>query len=139
MNQLINRSLITILLLLPVSAWADFDILDARIERLLTSATDYAGYLAFRNNGDHKAEVVKVYSDSFEKIEIHRMVEQEGMFYSEQQAGLSISAEAQIILEPGGLYLRMMNPVQELKSGGKVDVWFDFFNIDPIKFMMSVI
>lgn len=127
-------SIISILLsfLITNSASAHGDggimIKDAWVREAPPSAKMLAGYMTIENHTDKKKVLVSVTSPAFDKIEIHKSVNKDGMASMEQQRELSIAAQGKVTLEPGGFHLMLFNPHSAIKAGDNIAFTLKFAN-----------
>jgi copper(I)-binding protein len=98
-----------------------------------------AAYLELTNSSDKTHSLIKISSDKFEKIEIHRSSTHEGMVHMQQQDKVLIPAGQKIMFEPGGLHLMLINPKQRLKIGDQVPLKFWFENDSTINVSTPVL
>lgn len=87
-----------------------------------------AGYMVIENHTDKPNELVSVKSSAFQKIEIHKTIFKDGMAEMESQNALTIEAEKNVELKPGGTHLMLINPVKPLKAGDTVNFILVFSN-----------
>ena len=109
--------LILPILLLSCSASAGLVISDAWIKNLPAPIPVRAGYMNLENTGSAAITLVSVHSEAFAQIEIHRSVEINGLMSMEAVPMLIVEANSSVQLEPGGLHLMMMQPVEPTKPG----------------------
>lgn len=84
-----------------------------------------AGYVEITNNGDKDVAITAARCDDFNKVEIHDMVERDGMMRMIQQERLTIPAGETVKLEKGGLHLMLMKPRRAIKRGETLDITFE--------------
>ncbi len=105
------------LMLFPALALAELEIGNAWIKNLPPAVPVRAGYMTIRNPSSSAQRIVAVDSTSFASVEIHQSLMRDGMMRMEKQDELLIGAGATVKLEPGGLHLMMMGPLQPTKPG----------------------
>jgi copper(I)-binding protein len=111
------RLIMILALLLPSSAYAELEYNEAWIKNLPPPVPVRAGYMTIHNPQAQAVSIVEIHSDSFASVEIHRTLMQDGMMRMEQVRDLTIAAGETVQLEPGGLHLMMMQPVQPTRPG----------------------
>jgi len=135
--MLFNKNTVTIISLLfsllvstYASAHSDGGIMvkDAWVREAPPSAQVLAGYMVIENHTDKEKVLVGVTSPAFNKIEIHKTVNKNGMASMEQQKQLSIAAQGNVKLEPGGFHLMLFNPGKTIKAGDTIAFTLKFAN-----------
>jgi copper(I)-binding protein len=126
-------------LLLPLNAFAELDITEARIKNLPPSVPVRAGYLSIHNSSAISVSVVAIRSDGFASIEVHRSVMHDGMMRMEPVDRLTIEAGTSLQLAPGGLHLMMMHPVEATRPGDDIEVILQLDDGSEQRLMMKVI
>jgi len=85
-----------------------------------------AGYMVIENHTNKVQELITVTSSAFQKIEIHKTVQKDGMASMEGQNKLPIPAEGKVVLKPGGTHLMLINPTKRLTAGDSVSFVLKF-------------
>ncbi|WP_455208464.1 copper chaperone PCu(A)C [Kaarinaea lacus] len=99
---------------------------DAWVREAPPSATVLAAYMTIENHTDKDKVLTSVTSSVFNKIEMHKTVNKDGMASMEQQKELTIAAESEVKLEPGGFHLMLFNPAKQLKVGDDISFTLKF-------------
>ena len=133
------RLLLVLALLLPLSAFAELDITEARIKNLPPSVPVRAGYLSIHNSSESSVSIVSLRSDAFASVEIHRSVMKDGMMSMEPVDRLTIDPGTSLQLAPGGLHLMMMHPVEATRPGDDIEVILQLDDGSEQRLMMKVI
>jgi hypothetical protein len=133
-----HRLLLLLVLLLPASALADLEIVDAWIKNLPPSVPLRAGYMTLRNPGASAVRITSIRGEAFASIEIHRSVMQDGMMRMEPVEMLSIAAGESRKLAPGGYHL-MMQPLQPTRPGQELEIVLQFDDGSEQRLTMTVI
>lgn len=81
-----------------------------------------AAYGVIGNHGSDTIEISSFTSDSFADVSLHRTTVENGVSSMERLPGLTQSAGATTVLEPGGLHLMLMGPTREIRPGSTVDL-----------------
>ncbi len=97
-----------------------------------------AAYMTLVNNGSGDITVVGIDSPQFGSVEIHRTVLEDGIARMVPQAGLIVPAGGELVLEPGGRHLMLMNPGNPLKEGDTVDFLFHLSDDTRFQFDATV-
>jgi copper(I)-binding protein len=133
------RLALLVALLLPLNAFAELDITEARIKNLPPSVPVRAGYLSIHNSSEFSVSVVAIRSDAFASVEIHRSVMQDGMMRMEPVDRLTIEPGTSLQLAPGGLHLMMMHPVEATRPGDDLEIILQLGDGSEQRLMMKVI
>ncbi len=112
------------------SAHSDGGIIvkDAWVREAPPSAKVLAGYMVIENHTDKEKVLVSVTSPAFDKIEVHKTVNKDGIASMEQQKELPVAAQGNVKLEPGGLHLMLFNPGSAIKAGDNIAFTLKFAN-----------
>lgn len=97
-----------------------------------------AGYLKVKNNTDKSVAIIRVTSEDFESVQIHRTVTENGMSRMLPQRELIIPPHDDAVFERGGLHLMLMHPRHPLKVGDKVEIRFITSEDDDVTFTAAV-
>ena len=133
------RLVLFLALLLPLNAFAELDIAEARIKNLPPSVPVRAGYLSIHNPAEFSVSIVAIRSDAFASVEIHRSVMKDGMMSMEPVDRLTIEPGTSLQLAPGGLHLMMMHPVEATRPGDNIEVILQLDDGSEQRLMMKVI
>ena len=133
------RLALLLALLLPLNAFAELDITEARIKNLPPSVPVRAGYLSIHNPAAFSVSIVSLRSDAFASVEIHRSVMKDGMMSMEPVDRLTIDPGTSLQLAPGGLHLMMMHPVEATRPGDDLEVILQLDDGSEQRLMMKVI
>ena len=86
------------------------EVVAARIMVPPPGAPMAAGYFALKNPGREALQLVGVRSASFESVEMHETVEENGVSRMRALARVEVPAGGQVAFEPGGKHLMLMGP-----------------------------
>ncbi len=132
------KRLLLLCLLWPAAAAAEIEIHDAWIKQLPPTVPMRAGYLTLHNSGPSAMELTGASSEAFQRIEIHRSYEQDGMMRMDRVDSIELPACSEFRLEPGGYHLMMMMPVEPTEPGDRVDLVLEFGDGSRQKLQMTV-
>ena len=122
-----GRSLLLLILwILPAGANAEIVISDAWIKNLPPTIPLRAGYLDISNLGEQSERLISLHSPSFEKVEIHRSFEQDGVSKMERLPALSIPAGGRMRLQPAARHLMLIGPLLEIAAGDEIELCLEF-------------
>lgn len=84
-----------------------------------------AGYATLRNAGDAPIEIRRIRSDAFGDVGLHATVIEDGVARMREIGNLRLAPGEQVVLEPGGKHLMLMQPQRELAAGDSATLIFD--------------
>ena len=97
------------------------------IRATVPGMTATGGYLVITNISDADDRLIAVSADFAEKVEIHRMINDDGVMKMRPVAGgLMVGAGDTVLLQPGGLHLMFMGMTAPLNPGDMNHVTLDF-------------
>jgi copper(I)-binding protein len=111
---------------------------DAWVREAPPNVKMLAGYFTIMNFSGKDKELVAASSDQFEKVELHKTVQEGGMAKMIAQKSVKIAKQGTVAFKPGGLHLMMMNPKSQLKAGDKVNITLKFAKGDELKVTAEV-
>jgi periplasmic copper chaperone A len=132
MRILSIRLFLAILLLVSPSLFAvpatTVSVENAEVRQPILGRSVTAGYLTLRNNSEQAVSLVAVTSDSFQQVELHQHSHVNGVMRMQQVAAISIKANSEVSLTPGGLHLMLFEPKNPLTVGDSVTLQLQFSN-----------
>lgn len=122
LHRLLRRLLLlTLLVASPLSlASGDIEIRDAWIPEGPPVAAVLAGFMTIVNHGKEKVSIVTVSSPDFSTIEIHQTLTEGGMSRMRKLDKLTVYANDDVQLRPGGIHLMLIKPQRALHAGDSV-------------------
>ncbi|MDR9436018.1 MAG: copper chaperone PCu(A)C [Thiohalophilus sp.] len=84
-----------------------------------------AGYVRISNDGSEDVSLTGAHCSDFARVEIHDMVERDGMMRMIKQESLTIPAGKQVELKPGSLHMMLMKPRRAIKRGETLEITFE--------------
>lgn len=109
-----------------IAADAHLMVMDPWVREAPPNAKMLAGYFTIMNHSGKSAEIVGASSDKFEKVEIHKTVQEGGVAKMVAQPSVEVGKHGTVKFQPGGLHLMLINPKAQLKAGDKVDITLQF-------------
>jgi copper(I)-binding protein len=97
-------------------------IMDPWVREAPPNAKMLAGYFTIMNHSGDSAEIVGASSDAFEKVELHKSVQEGGVAKMIAQSSVVVGKHATVKFEPGGFHLMLIKPKKALKAGDKVEI-----------------
>ncbi|EDN70957.1 secreted protein containing DUF461 [Beggiatoa sp. PS] len=129
-------SLFTLVLMLVSSlAWAEeqsLQINDPWVREAPPVAEVLAAFMIIDNHSAAEKILTTVTAPAFNKVEIHKMIMDDGMMKMQAQPQLVIAANSQRELKPGGYHLMLIGRKQPLKAGDKVELILKFADGEEI-------
>ena len=122
----------------PALADVAIEIDDAWIPEAPPVSTVMAAYMEIDNESTHQRQATAVACREFERAEFHRTVEQDGIASMQHQARLTIPADSELQLEPGGYHLMLFNPARRLLAGESTDCTMTFDDGTMVKFELKI-
>lgn len=102
-----------------------------------------AGYFRLENRGGHSVELRAVSSPTFESVEMHRTVTEQGVSRMREVKALPVAAGASAQFEPGGLHLMMFGFKQDVASLREIPMTLELVGADgevqhlPVRFTVE--
>ena len=85
-----------------------------------------AAYVTIRNTGEEPDRLVGIETPVAARPEVHAMVEKDGVATMRPAGALEIPPGGEILLEPGGLHIMLMQLQQALEQGEQVPLTLVF-------------
>ena len=126
-NNLKNKSLVTKNNESIVTKQGDVvAVMNSWIREAMPGAKVNGGYMTLINVNEKEVKLLSVYSDAFEKVEIHKMSIVDGMMEMAELSELVIPAGSQVHLKPGSTHLMLKRPNRDLVSGDVIGLVLTF-------------
>lgn len=127
-----------ILLAASTLAVAKDPVIDrAWIREAPPGAPAHAGFMSIEG-GSRDIEIVGARSDDFGRVEIHEMLEEDGMMKMRPLERLEVAAGARVTLAPGAEHLMLFEAKRALVAGDKVTITLELAKGDPIAVEFAV-
>ena len=97
-----------------------------------------AAYMEIENETSQDRQAIAIHCSEFERAEFHRTIDKAGMASMEHQQVLSIPANSELDLEPGGYHVMLFNPMRHLLAGDTTRCSIEFDNGKTIDFNLAV-
>ncbi len=97
-----------------------------------------AGYVKITNSSDQDATITAMQSDALETVELHETTMKDGMMQMVQRDSFVIPAKGSTDLKPGGKHIMLINPLNSLTIGDKVDLMVTFSDSKTQKIQLEV-
>ncbi|MGD8593991.1 MAG: copper chaperone PCu(A)C [Gammaproteobacteria bacterium] len=125
MRNSVRSMIVTVLMFVAGNSFAadaHLMVMDPWVREAPPNAKMLAGYFTIMNHSGKSAEIVGASSDKFEKVELHKSVQEGGVAKMVAQPSVEVGKHATVKFQPGGLHLMLINPKAPLKAGDKVDI-----------------
>ena len=125
MRNSVRSIIVTVLMFVAGNSFAadaHLMVMDPWVREAPPNAKMLAGYFTIMNHSGKSAEIVGASSDKFEKVELHKSVQEGGVAKMVAQPSVEVGKHATVKFQPGGLHLMLINPKAPLKAGDKVDI-----------------
>ncbi len=107
----------------PLATVGDLDIVKAYVHSVELGG---AAYFTIKNTGETDDALVGAASDAAQKVELHETVTEGGMHKMLPVEEIAIPAGRTAVLEPGGYHVMLMDLVEELEVGDKINIMLTF-------------
>lgn len=94
----------------------------AWVRQVPPAARMTAGYLTISNPGSEPLVIVGAESPLFNDVEVHGTEMVDGMARMRQQDNITVPPGGTVSLEPGGLHLMLMQPVDTIPAEGEISL-----------------
>lgn len=99
---------------------------DAWLRAPLTPNGDTAAYMVIQNTNNTDDQLVSVTSDIAKTIELHETMQMNGMMEMDPRNALTVPANGQLELKPGGAHMMLLGVTRSLRVGDKVTFTLNF-------------
>lgn len=97
-------------------------VMNAWIREPHPSAPVNAAYMTIVNYGAEPLKLAEITAEAYSSVEIHEMIEEDGMRKMRKLDGVEIASHGVLILQPGGKHLMLRQPKRVMRSGDVVDM-----------------
>lgn len=101
-------------------------VLEPWVREAPPGARVLGAYMTLQNPGERADRLLEVKSASADSVEIHRMVIKNGMMEMEAIPFLTVPAQGEVKLRPGGTHLMIYGMKRELKEGDRLSLELTF-------------
>ncbi|MBL1276196.1 MAG: copper chaperone PCu(A)C [Ectothiorhodospiraceae bacterium] len=112
------------------------EVHDAWVREAPPNASVMAAYLTLHNHSDKGRTMVRAESPDFEKVEMHRTEQHEGMTRMVPVSRVMLSPNGSVSFQPRGMHLMLMKPKKRLKSGDSITL--SLFFTDKTSMLISL-
>lgn len=107
---------------LPSWAGEHLHVSEAWVREGPPTARVLGGFMTLKNPAAQAIHITGISSPDFERVEMHRSVNDNGMAKMLRQDRLTVPAGGELVLAPGGLHLMLYEPKQPVRAGQRVQL-----------------
>lgn len=94
--------------------------------RILPGDLPAGGYAVITNDGDKPHDITSANSNAYADVMLHQSSSQGGMSHMRMLDKLTVPAQGEVRLAPGGYHLMLMHPTHPVQPGDTVPVTLHF-------------
>lgn len=125
-----------------ISVAHDYTVGDLTIDHTNSRPTlpnrPMAAYMTISNDGSDNDELIGAFSPDFKAIELHRMVDHDGVMKMEQLDVIPVPADGMTMLKPGGMHMMLFGAERTFKQGDSFPVTLEFVKSGPVEVVVKV-
>lgn len=129
-TKLTALALGTLASLLSVSAMATqaehIEVSNPYAREVPPGAPASASFMTLTNNSDQDIKITQADSEVSKVVELHTHTNDNGVMRMRKIPNITVPANGQAVLQPGGLHIMLIGPHQPLKAGQSIDVDLTF-------------
>lgn len=95
-------------------------------------------YFVIQNHSSQTQEMIGAATDVAEAVEMHESQLSGDVMQMRQLESVSLGPDTEVMFEPGGLHIMLVNLKQDLKAGDEVEVTLHFKNYQDIPLHVPV-
>ncbi|MDE1463072.1 copper chaperone PCu(A)C [Spartinivicinus poritis] len=130
MKTLISSALLLSSLFIAAPSFAcddhKLEISGSYVREMPPASKNTAAYMQLKNTTDKPLKLLEVQSDIAKKIELHNIVNVDGVLKMQPQPYIEIAANNSLTLKPGSYHVMMMGVKRQLKQGEEVKMTLKF-------------
>ncbi|ATG72643.1 hypothetical protein CGX12_08905 [Zobellella denitrificans] len=126
------------LVLLSGASWAQVAVSEGYVRATPPMGPNTAAFMQLENNGDRDLALVSATSPQAEKVELHTVLEQEGVMRMREVERIAVPAGERVSLQPGGLHIMLLGVKQPLAAGDEVSLELRWDNGDTEQLTLPV-
>ena len=110
----------------PAPGWTMVKASEPWVREAPPTATLMAAYVTLENPSTDDLEVVGASSPQFQAVQLHEIVEVDGMTKMQEAKSLALPAKGTLVFKPGSTHVMLITPLKPLKPGDVVEIVFKF-------------
>lgn len=114
------------LALLAPAAHAGITVEDPWIAEAPPTAMALAAFMTLENDGDAERRLIRADAPGFDRVELHRSVEVDGVHQMKRQDAIRIPANGSTTLQPGGYHVMLIGVQTPKRAGDEVPLTLVF-------------
>lgn len=114
------------------------EIHDAWVRETPPNAAVMAAYLTLRNHAAKTFTLVSAASPDFNRVEIHRTEQSDGMTKMFPVSRVMLSTNSSVSFQPGGMHLMLMKPKKRFKAGNSISLTLFFSDESSLNISVPV-
>ena len=116
----------TVLGLFAPVALAEVTVKDAWVAEAPPTAMALAAFMTLENDADVERKLVRAEAPGFDRVELHRSIEVNGVHRMERQDAIAIPADGAARLAPGGYHVMLIGVETPRRAGDEIPVTLTF-------------
>ncbi|UTW04467.1 copper chaperone PCu(A)C [Amphritea atlantica] len=134
------KKLITLVATLTLSAsvFAEISVDHPYVRAVPPGQPNSAAFMTLKNNGDKEVSLVSASTSVAEVAELHAHTHEGGMMKMRRVAEMTIPANDQVELQPGGLHIMLIGLKQALVKDQTIDLTLNFSDGSSEKLDLNV-
>lgn len=104
----------------------DISITNPVVREVPPNAMATGSFMTFTNNSTKKITLVKASSNAANRVELHTHKNENGMMRMRQVPNITIPANGETKLQPGGLHIMLMDIQQPIQKGQHISITLTF-------------
>ncbi|MGQ0800804.1 MAG: copper chaperone PCu(A)C [Pseudomarimonas sp.] len=136
------KKLLALMLMLVASAaqadGVEFTAKEGWIRAAPPGAKAMAGYVILGNTAKQPLKLVEASSAAFEAIVFHESYEEDGMSRMRAMPSITVPAEGNLPLAPGGVHMMLLRPRRAIAEGATIIIDLVTEEGDPLPVVMKV-
>ena len=125
-------------LIRPIYADDDLSIVEAWARDTPPGAPNGAVYFKLKNESQSEEQLIRVSSNVSEHSEMHSHVLKDGVMQMRQSDVINIPAGDEVVFEPGGHHVMLINLTQVLELGDTILLDFEFTRVGVVQIEVPV-
>ncbi|PSJ41489.1 hypothetical protein C7I36_10125 [Zobellella taiwanensis] len=126
------------LVLLSGAGWAQVGVSEGYVRATPPMGPNTAAFMRLQNSGEQERALVAVLSPQAEKVELHTVLEQDGVMQMREVERIAVPAGETVSLQPGGLHIMLLGVKQPLAEGDEVSLELRWDNGDTEQLTLPV-
>ncbi|MEE4659861.1 MAG: copper chaperone PCu(A)C [Halieaceae bacterium] len=132
------RSLVLIVLMSFLSPAWSAEVVEAWMRAMPPGQPTAAAYLLLRNDSTAARRVVGARSGQAQRVEFHESVETAGRWRMRQLDSLTVPAQGELAMQPGGVHLMLFDVERSLQEGDSLDLVLEMDNGAELSVVVDV-